>query len=565
MSAYWEKRRETLRVAAALACLCVVYLILAMTSLHTNSVTVDEFGHLPAGLNLLNTGDYRYCELNPPLMNALSAVPMKLQGIEITLPRDFPEKYRHSFWDNGYLFMEQHRLDYHQLFVRSRYVTVLLVLLLGIVAFFWGRMLVPAHANRAGILASLIWFEPNIMAHARLVTTDAGIALFAVLSLFTLHRYTAKPTWARAIACGASLGLAQVVKFTALYLFPTHVAASLVLVWKQPELRTRRFLLQVLTIFIVCTIVVDGSYGFDGLFKSAHALAFKSTPFQAISSSPAAGLPIPFPEEFLLALDRQLADVQLDTPSFLFGKSYSGGKWYYFLALLAIKTPIPLLVLGALAGHIAIAGKGLPRLATLLLLFPAFTVVFMFSCFSSKQIGLRMILPAIALLWIWIATTLASVDWSRNARRAIGLLLAWFVFETVLVYPDYLAYFNQFAGGSGKGYRYAVDSNSDWGQDLPALGAYMKQQHIDDIQLLYFGRVDPGIYGINYQVPIGGLTPGLVGISRSLYGRGYFLYDHGRLAWAEPIDVDKLHAVFVATIGRTIDIYRIPPTGGAPL
>ena len=82
----------------------------------------------------------------------------------------------------------------------------------------------------------------------------------------------------------------------------------------------------------------------------------------------------------------------------------------------------------------------------------------------------------------------------------MGLLLGWYVYETLAVHPHYLAYFNQFVGGPPKGYRHLVDSNLDWGQDLKGLKSYMDQNGIDTMKLSYFGTADPSQYGITYEM-----------------------------------------------------------------
>ena len=554
------QRKDLGRGLAALACLGAIYLTLAGLTLRAKSVTVDEFGHLPAGLNLWNSGDFAYGELNPPLMNALSALPLKLAGIRTVYPRDFPQDSRHGFWANGYLFMGQHRADYQGLFVRARWVTVALVGLLGVVAFAWGRLLVPARPNTAGLLAAaLIWFSPEIMSHACLVTTDAGMATFMVAAAFALYLYLREPTWGRAIVCGAALGAAQLIKFTAIYLYPTHLAILVLAAWVRPDLRTRRYLLQALAVFAVSVLVINAGYGFQGCFTRAGSLAYQSVACQALGGQLGSFIPMPLPQDYVLAFDRQLADTQRGDPSFLFGHSYAGGRWYYFLALLAVKTPVPALILLGFAVFAAVVRKGLRWTDSIVLLLPALVIFVMFSFFSNKQLGLRMILPAIALVVVWTGAALASVAWSRVPRVLVGVAVAWLGFEFVRIHPDYLAYFNQFAGRADRGYHYAVDSNLDWGQDLPALNDYLEREHIEEIQLLYFGRVDPEIYGIRYRVPLGGLRAGYVAISRTLLGRGYFLYDHGRTEWAGPFTVDPRGLVKVGTVGHTIDIYRVLP------
>jgi hypothetical protein len=44
------------------------------------------------------------------------------------------------------------------------------------------------------------------------------------------------------------------------------------------------------------------------------------------------------------------------------------------------------------------------------------------------------------------------------------------------------------------------DSNFDWGTGLLALHDWMQRHHVQRVQLGYFGRVDPAIYGIDYDL-----------------------------------------------------------------
>ena len=54
--------------------------------------------------------------------------------------------------------------------------------------------------------------------------------------------------------------------------------------------------------------------------------------------------------------------------------------------------------------------------------------------------------------------------------------LAWHVGESVTIRPDYLAYFNQLAGGPSEGYKHLADSSLDWGQDLPGTEAVARRR-----------------------------------------------------------------------------------------
>ncbi len=83
----------------------------------------------------------------------------------------------------------------------------------------------------------------------------------------------------------------------------------------------------------------------------------------------------------------------------------------------------------------------------------------------------------------------------RYVVPALGL---WLAVENVLIYPHYLSYVNEVAGGPRNAYRHLVDSAVDWGQDLPALEVFLAKNVPDqsDAYLSYFGTADPIAYGV---------------------------------------------------------------------
>ena len=82
----------------------------------------------------------------------------------------------------------------------------------------------------------------------------------------------------------------------------------------------------------------------------------------------------------------------------------------------------------------------------------------------------------------------------------VAVLVLWLTVETVATYPHYLAYFNELAGGPANGYKYAADSNLDWGQDLKRLSRYVEENKIGKIKLDYFGGSKPEYYlGSKYE------------------------------------------------------------------
>ncbi|MCS7179706.1 MAG: hypothetical protein N0A03_10680, partial [Anaerolineae bacterium] len=61
-------------------------------------------------------------------------------------------------------------------------------------------------------------------------------------------------------------------------------------------------------------------------------------------------------------------------------------------------------------------------------------------------------------------------------RIPLLLCLAWLTFGTLRLFPHYLAFFNELAGGPYGGHHYLVDSNLDWGQSFKALKEWLGKQ-----------------------------------------------------------------------------------------
>ena len=76
--------------------------------------------------------------------------------------------------------------------------------------------------------------------------------------------------------------------------------------------------------------------------------------------------------------------------------------------------------------------------------------------------------------------------------------MAWYTVSGLHIYPHYLAYYNELIGPNN-GYKYAVDSNLDWGQDLKRLKFYTDKNNINSINLIYFGHAEPNYYHIPYR------------------------------------------------------------------
>ena len=81
----------------------------------------------------------------------------------------------------------------------------------------------------------------------------------------------------------------------------------------------------------------------------------------------------------------------------------------------------------------------------------------------------------------------------------VGLLGFVLILEGALAHPHYLPFTNAAFGAVDGAHNVAVDSATDWGQDLPLLADYVAKHPPDDgpLHLAYFGTADPSYYGID--------------------------------------------------------------------
>ena len=192
---------------------------------------------------------------------------------------------------------------------------------------------------------------------------------------------------------------------------------------------------------------------------------------------------------------------------------------------------------------------------------------------TDVNLGYRHILPVLPYLSVLTAVTLIPlIQTGKPHRWAAGVivgLIGWLAVTTLWLSPDFLAFFNRLAGGPDGGWRYLVDSNLDWGQDLSGLKTWMDENEVSEVWLSYFGEARPEYYDIAYT----GLdsfpprlmdaearpfyphdpAPGIYAISATNL-QGVHFADHDQFAWfrsQEPL----------AKIGYSIFLYEVTARG----
>ena len=503
MSQATRSPRRAVVVIGVAALLLVLFVQLALTA-NANSITWDEDDHIFAGYMMWKNADYGLNPEHPPLVKLLATVPLLPMHLYVPTLQD--RWFKVEAFKDGKDFVFKN--DGNKIVFRTRVAAALLTLLLGLLVFLAGQEM---FGTIAGFIAlGLLAFDPNILAHGAVVTTDVGITLFMFATAYAFYRYCKEPSIKRLLLTGLAFGLALAAKHTGILVFPILVLLSiceLVLaargVRKAQAWRLARALV---AIGVVGVAVLWMFYGFRYHARPAGLVMNNSLAdnISQISRSrerwgmeQIARFHL-LPESYLIGLAdvRHMSDFY---QSFALGKTYPHGVWFYFPLAFLIKSTPAFLFLFAFA-IFAIATRKLTYWREILYLTvpPAFH--FFIAMISRMNIGVRHILPVYAFL----AVLIGGAVWALTQQHRLWLYIACALifsqaFTAVLIYPAYIPYANEFWGGSSQTWHLLSDSNADWGQQLKATKRYLDANNIHDCYMVYFaeGVVDASYYGVN--------------------------------------------------------------------
>lgn len=457
--------------------LLLLLFIQAITSIRYKSVTVDEISHLSSGYSYIKTGDFRLNVEALPLVDMISALPLLF--LNPTLPLDRTSwmlakdyEFEGQFhWEFGEQFFYGYGNDADKILFFGRIPMILLSMLLGFYVFKFAKELFGV---KSGLFALFLYsFSPNILAHSRLATIDLGATCFIFIAVYYFWRFVNDVSVKSLVIAGITFGLAQLSKFTALYLIPIYgILTIIVVIIRKKEnisffkaiLSEKAFTLYglLLAIFVIGFIILTSGYGFFQFRRYIDGFVY------------------------ILFHSKQ------GHPAYLLGMHSSKGWWYYFIIAFLIKTPIATLILIILSLIFFRKLKHKNILAEYFLMVPP---AFIFSTFffNHINIGLRHILPIYPFIFVCVSRLINL----KRLKWILGVLGVWYLLSSLMIYPHYLAYFNEFVMPEN-GYKFLADSNIDWGQDLKGLKLWMEKNDIKSIRLGYWGKDSPEYRKINY-------------------------------------------------------------------
>jgi len=609
---------------------------------------MDELAHIPAGYSYVRFLDSRLNPEHPPLLKALSGMPLLGQNFV------FPTESSHwtdgvnDQWEMGRAFLYGSGNDPERIVNLARLAPIFLTLLLILLIFiFASELLGPWWALMPTFLFAL---SPTVLAHGHYVTTDIAATFGIVLATFLFLKQLLHPSPKHLVWAGVAFGIAQLLKFSLFLLVPFFLL-MVGIFWFSDALRDagpariRRALKnlwvqfsRLALVFVIGFVLVYIVYAVLTLHEPAEKQIADTNTIVNSFVTPAffppildtlVRTPVTRPlAQYILGLSMVFSRAAGGNTGYFLGTVTNLGWWYYFPLVFLMKEPLPslLLILGgiflgaaALIRWLRERGRYRALLDYLGTHFPECTL-FMFialywflSIRSPLNIGVRHILPTLPLIYILVAggikswvlgntRSLRGIEdgfsvWARLTtgfkailRTSLSFLviialLLWYAGESVSAAPYFLSYFNEAVGGTSQGYRYANDSNYDWGQDLYRLATWTgtmredPRNEMDKMAVNYFGagepshslgkdfvenwwpsRGNPADIGIHWLAVSVGILEG--GLGETV--RGWVRSNDDSYAWLANIRASEPGMGGVPKpdyrIGTSIFVYRLTPT-----
>jgi 4-amino-4-deoxy-L-arabinose transferase-like glycosyltransferase len=458
------------------------------------SATYDEPVYIAAGYSYVETGDFRLKQDAPPLVATLGGLALQLAshfGNQVSIDTGS------RLWAGAteYRFAEQFFAragDRYRTLQIARIPVVLIGALLAVYLFRFGRLL---WGDTAALLPLFLFcFDPNMIAHARIVSNDAALTAFFFIAHYYFFRLLTEDRLGNLFGVSIAVALTTVAKFSGLLVFPSLLVVG-GLAYLFP-----RFL----------PLVPE-----SGSVSAQRRRLLRIGAVAAVGCAVATLLTISALYQSFAGVSQYIAGVRSiytnGTPNFQFyllGHFSPDPWWYYYPVAILLKTPdVTLILFGLAVVSTFIPGSSALRGAWLLI---PVGLVLSVSSQDLVNLGLRRVLPVYPFLFLWIGERCMRMweHWSSSVNRKLLARFIWIavpvtasavIFSAIRIHPYQLAYFNRWAGGPASAYLYLDDSNIDWGQDLPGLAAWQSEHGLRPLPLWYFGTDNPGSYGVDWR------------------------------------------------------------------
>ncbi|WP_443055408.1 phospholipid carrier-dependent glycosyltransferase [Streptomyces sp. NBC_00704] len=486
--------RRRLLVPLLAAVLLAQMAFAMVTAAVQQTPTVDEPVYVATAAEYLHEHRVRHNPEHPPLGKLVVAAGVALARPHVGAPFTGAQE------DAGRRLLYESGNDPGRLMLWARLPVIALTLAFGLVVFAFARDLASPVAALTAL--ALYTLSPDVVAHGSLATLDVPAAGFLLTSAWLLWRARhGRPRLCLA-AAGVALGAALATKMSTLPAVPVLAALAALSVWARRPRDVRRALLGAGVVTVAAVAVVWAAYlAVDPRLRwdphATHVPVVHGVRGLVVRA-------LPFPAAYRDGMRVQFGLENQAWQGFLFGRLYSGARWYYLPVALVVKTPLGMLALWA-AGAVATVAVRRLRPAAPYVLAPA-AVLLASAMSGSRDLGTRYAV----FLPMFLAVAAGCVPTVRRrwtpaataATAATAALVAFVAVSSLRTFPYYLPYSNEAFGGPAGTHLRLHDSNVDWGQDLGRLADRLRERYPGErVWLVYKGSGLPGHYGIEASDP----------------------------------------------------------------
>lgn len=454
------------------AILILIFFIHSILSVSQISRTFDESTHFKFGLNLLHGNAERPYESVMPI-SVWNALPKFISELEVI---------RNQSLNN--LFSN---------FLIARSMTILFACATAYIVF---RFSLSLYGFVSALFSLFLFiFDPNILAHSQLVTTDIFVTGALLLVIYTTWRYSQNRNTLNRIWLALSLGFSLITKYTAMSFIPLIFLILIIYdsryrikedVYdriKKYQYLLREYLTLIVFIALTSTLVLNIAYQFRQTFVPFGDYVFRSPQFINLQKkySFLNSIPVPAPYAHLHGFDWILAYEQTGAGHgrhYLLGELKQGDGFYgYYIIAFFLKEPFSTQIIILLACILYFNDK--VRRSNfwqreLFLFIPIIFYFIYFNFFYNSQIGIRYYLIIFPLLYIFAGSLFTKWDLFSQKQKTLTIFSIIYLIASVLSYfPYYIPYFNEFVWNRSMSYKYLADSNLDWGQGRHELEQYL--------------------------------------------------------------------------------------------
>jgi len=470
-----------------------------------NTITWDEPDHIYSGY-MSWRGDFGLNPEHPPLVKFVATLPLLPMQLNVPEMQDRPYRLQAVLGGRDFIFHN----DADKIVFRAQMAASIFSLLLLVISFLATREMFNTTAGF--LVLGLLLFDPTLLAHGALVTTDAAQACFLLASIYAFYRYVQLPSPGRLMITAVAVGLALASKHSAILVFPMLLILAGIEIFRRESATSgshlsvskcaARYATALLIIGLMSVAILWAAYGFryaargNGLQLNPPMeaqLAEVPSPMQAKVLREFARFHL-LPESYIYGFAHVLFSAN-SFNSYLFGRSYPHAVWFYFPVAILVKSSLTFLILLAISVWVIASGRLRNRHELVFLLVPPLLYLAV-SMKSGMNIGIRHILPVYIFLAILIAGAASVlIENSRRWRYAVALLLIFQAISVIRAFPNCIGYANEAFGGPKNAWRYVSDSSADWAQQLHAVKRYTDERHIQNCWFVYFGT---GVIDYNY-------------------------------------------------------------------